>query len=639
MTFPRLRALLAVLAALALAIALPLPASATAVRAVDWTLTEIGVDPAPDTQWQTYDLPLRWTASPGEALRGLALRMRFSLDAVPAGAWAVLLSHASTGGRIIVNGRMVGQIQMADPLTEVRWRRPHLLAIDPSLLVAGENTILLQTAYRGGLHLLAGVDVGPLAEVGRAYDRQYFASSILPWIGGTLAGCFALIFSLLWLRRHDATIALVALASVFWLLRSAYFLIETVPIGAAVWLDLLYYAANGGFAAVMTLVLLRLAGRTTARDSWLPSLYAALGPVLLLVTGGHAAPYLDLFWMPSLIGMAVIGLLYALVSRVRKHDSLQIVVITAMAVTIAAAAYDYGIVQGWLPEATMLALHWAGPLLLVALATPVVDRFVRVLREAEGARSDLESRVREREQMLKRNYERLREGERMQATASERQRIMQDMHDGLGTQLVSSLMLVERGALTQAQIAQVLRESIDDMRLAIDALAQGNSDLLAALGNLRYRMEPRFRAAGIELIWDARGMPEELNINPDAVLPILRIVQESLTNALKHSEARAVSVALQVTQQNDEGPVLQIRVTDNGKGIVGERVGGRGLLNMRSRASKIGGTLTLESVPGTGTRVKLVYNIHEYHTGLTRTQTQLGLNTEAIIERFREGNP
>ena len=631
-----LRALLLILAALA-ALTLSAPASAAAVRSVEWTSTAVGAAPAQEAKWQTYDLPLRWTSRPGESLRAVALRMTAQLDAVPTQAWAVLLSHASTGGRISVNGRMVGEVQTADARTEVRWRRPHLLSIDPSLLVAGENTILIQTAYRGGVHLLAGVEVGPLTEVGRSYNYQHFASSILPWIGGTLAACFALIFALLWMRRRDATIALVTLASLFWVLRSAYFLIETVPAGAGLWLDALFYVANGGFAVVMTLVLLRLASRSSVRAAWIAGLYAALGPLLLLVTDGQATPHLDLLWVPGLIGMVAVGLLYALLSRVRKHESLQIVVITATTVAIAAAIYDYGLAQGWLMDAAMLTLHWAGPLLLLALATPVVDRFVRVLREAEGARNDLESRVREREQMLKRNYERLREGERLQATASERQRIMQDMHDGLGTQLVSSLMLVERGALTQAQVAQVLRESIDDMRLAIDALAQGNSDLLAALGNLRYRMEPRFRAAGIELIWDARQMPEELNINPDAVLPILRIVQESLTNALKHSAARAVSVALQVTQAGDEPPVLQIRVTDNGKGIAGERVGGRGLMNMRSRANKIGGTLTLESVPGTGTRVNLVYSLSEYHTGLTRTSTQMGLNTEAIIERFREG--
>jgi signal transduction histidine kinase len=631
-----LRALLLILAAVAIA-SPPAPAAALSLRSVDWTMTEVGAEPGPKAQWQTYDLPLRWTSRPGEPLRAVTLRMKVQLDAAPTQAWAVLLSHAPTGGRISVNGRMVGELQSSDNGTEVRWRRPHLLAIDPSLLTVGENTIQIQAAYRSGVHVLAGVEIGPLTEVGRDYSRQYFASSILPWIGGTLAACFALIFGLLWLRRRDATIGLVALASVFWVLRSVFFLVETVPVGAALWFDALFYLANGGLAVVMTLVLLRLAGQDSTRAAWIAALYAAIGPVLLLATGGHAAPHLDRFWLPGLIGMMAIGLLYALLSRVRKQESLQIVVVTAMAVAIAAAAYDYSVAQGWLPEATMLSLHWAGPLLLVALATPVVDRFVRVLRDAEGARSDLESRVREREQMLKRNYERLREGERMQASAAERQRIMQDMHDGLGTQLVSSLMLVERGALTQAQVAQVLRESIDDMRLAIDALAQGKSDLLAALGNLRYRMEPRFRAAGIELIWDAREMPEELNINPDAVLPILRIAQETLTNALKHSEARAVSVALQVKQSGDEPPTLQIRITDNGKGITGERVGGRGLMNMRSRAHKIGGTLTLESVPGTGTRVTFVYKLTEYHTGLTRTSTQLGLNTEAIIERFREG--
>jgi len=618
------------------ALVLPAAASALALRAVDWTITEVGADPGPTTPWQTYDLPLRWTSRPGEPLRGVAMRLQLRLDAPPAQPWAVLLSHAPTGGRISVNGRMVGELQSSDARTEVRWRRPHLLAIDPTLLVAGDNTILIQSTYRSGTHVLAGVEIGPLADVGRAYERQYFASSTLPWIGATLAASLALIFGLLWLRRRDTTIGLVALASAFWVLRSAYFLIETVPANAALGLDALFYLANGGLAVVITLVLLRLAGQGGKAAPWLAAMYAALGPLLLAVTGGHAAPYLDRFWLPGLIGMMAIGLLYALLSRVRKHETLQIVVVTAMAIAIAAAAYDYSVAQGWLPEATMLMLHWAGPLLLLALATPVVDRFVHVLRDAEGARTDLESRVREREQMLKRNYERLREGERLQASAAERQRIMQDMHDGLGTQLVSSLMLVERGALTQAQVAQVLRESIDDMRLAIDALAQGKSDLLAALGNLRYRMEPRFRATGIELIWDAREMPEELNINPDAVLPILRIVQESLTNALKHSEARAVSVALQVKQSGDDPPTLHIRITDNGKGIAGERVGGRGLLNMRSRANKIGGTLTLESVPGTGTRVTFVYRLTEYHTGLTRTSTQLGLNTEAIIERFRE---
>jgi nitrate/nitrite-specific signal transduction histidine kinase len=86
----------------------------------------------------------------------------------------------------------------------------------------------------------------------------------------------------------------------------------------------------------------------------------------------------------------------------------------------------------------------------------------------------------------------------------------------------------------------------------------------------------------------------------------------------------------------DDGPWLHVRVTDNGRGISGERVGGRGLLNMRTRAGKIGAQLKLESVPSAGTRVKLTYRLEPYHSGVTRGQTQLGMNTEAIIERFRQ---
>jgi signal transduction histidine kinase len=200
-------------------------------------------------------------------------------------------------------------------------------------------------------------------------------------------------------------------------------------------------------------------------------------------------------------------------------------------------------------------------------------------------------------------------------------------------------MLVERGAVSQQQIVQILRESIDDMRLAIDALAVEDAGLLSALGNLRFRMEPRMRAAGIELMWVARGLPEEIDINPDAVLPILRIVQEALTNALKHSRARQAQVTIAI-QHEGESDWLVVKVADNGRGIVEERASGRGLLNMRNRASRIGANLKLETVPGAGTSVMLRYKVDPNQLGgpTTRAQ-QLSLNTEAVIEKARQLTP
>jgi signal transduction histidine kinase len=621
--------------ALSLLLACAAPARAVAIKSVEWAPTAVGAPPAPDAQWTRFDLPLRWSASEATALQGVALRMKFDLAAPPTDAWAVLLGSAADGGRVSVNGRFIGAIRMPDAHSHVRWRRPHLLAIDPSLLVAGENVLLVQTAYRGGMHVFAGVEIGSLAQMSARHEVQFFLSYTLPWIGATLAAVIALLFGVLWLRRPEPLLALLAVAAALWVVRSSYFLIETMPLALRLWVRLAYYAASGGFAAVMTMALLRLSGRRERRDLWLVLGYAAIGPLLLLVTAQHAAPFIEQLWLPGLIVMAAIGSAYAVLQRSRRREAPPLVLLAAMALTLAAAVHDFLLFRGAPLLGDTPALHWAGPLLLVALATPLVDRFVRILREAETARAELETRVREREQLLKRNFERLRESERLQATAQERQRIMQDMHDGLGSQLLSSLMLVERGAVAQEQVAQILRECIDDMRLAIDALASEDAGLLSALGNLRFRMEPRLRAAGIELAWDARGLPEEVDINPDAVLPILRIVQEALTNALKHSRARAVHVVLSIDHGGDS-QWLNIRVTDNGRGITDQRTGGRGLLNMRNRASRIGAQLKLETVPGAGTMVQLVYRLEPQGATPNTRSSQLSLNTEAIIERAKQ---
>jgi signal transduction histidine kinase len=288
-----------------------------------------------------------------------------------------------------------------------------------------------------------------------------------------------------------------------------------------------------------------------------------------------------------------------------------------------------------LPFASPELLNIATPVLLIALGAALIDRFVRSLADVEKTNTELETRIHEREQLLKRNFDRLRESERLKASAQERQRIMQDMHDGLGSQLLSSLMLVERGALTNEQVAQILRESIDDMRLAIDALAADDSDLLAALGNMRFRMEPRLRAVGMELQWDARNLPEEVDLDPNSVLPVLRIVQEALTNAIKHSRARVVRVTLGVDYDGD-AQWLSIRITDNGRGLAAGLGGGRGMLNMRNRAGRIGAFLKVESVPGAGTMILLRLPL-DLTPGPTTRAKQLSLNTEAVIERMRQG--
>ena len=119
------------------------------------------------------------------------------------------------------------------------------------------------------------------------------------------------------------------------------------------------------------------------------------------------------------------------------------------------------------------------------------------------------------------------------------------------------------------------------------------------------------------------------------MLPVLRIVQEALTNAIKHSRARVVRVTLGVDHDGD-AQWLSIRVTDNGRGLAATgNVTGRGMLNMKNRAGRIAAFLKVESVPGAGTMILLRVPL-DPSPGPTTRAMQLSLDTEAVIEQLRK---
>ena len=97
---------------------------------------------------------------------------------------------------------------------------------------------------------------------------------------------------------------------------------------------------------------------------------------------------------------------------------------------------------------------------------------------AEHANELLEERVAQKSHELGESYERLRASEAARTRAEERARISREMHDGIGGQLMTALRGVERGAFSQERLAELLQESLDDLRLIIDATAADVSTVL-----------------------------------------------------------------------------------------------------------------------------------------------------------------
>jgi signal transduction histidine kinase len=211
--------------------------------------------------------------------------------------------------------------------------------------------------------------------------------------------------------------------------------------------------------------------------------------------------------------------------------------------------------------------------------------------------------VAEKHAELERNYERLNALERERATAAERERLVRDMHDGLGGQLVSTLALVESGRFTAGALATAIREALDDLRLMIDSMDPGEEDIVGLLAQIRSRLEPRLVDRGIRFDWQVSDLPPLPELTPGRALQVLRIVQEAITNVLKHSGASCITVRTGVAA-DVKGRSAYVEIADDGRGLDASRPTGRGIENMRRRAQAAGGCLSLHSGSG-GTTVRL----------------------------------
>lgn len=256
-----------------------------------------------------------------------------------------------------------------------------------------------------------------------------------------------------------------------------------------------------------------------------------------------------------------------------------------------------------------LVLHAGLPLgvIVCILFAAVVVHFGRELNRSmiENMMQRLHAQRLARE--LELGQQRLLDAQHQQSVLRERQRVMQDMHDGLGSALSSSLVMLERGELDVAQAAVVMRECIDDLRLVVDSLEPTAQDLSTLLGMLRYRLQHRIEAAGVQLRWRMADLPQLPWLEPSLALDLLRLIQEAIANALKHAGATELTLAVRPLVARDDGAAIELLVSDNGCGFdpIDSRAAGRGLRTMHSRAQRLQAELAVLSGAGEGTVVRL----------------------------------
>ncbi len=244
--------------------------------------------------------------------------------------------------------------------------------------------------------------------------------------------------------------------------------------------------------------------------------------------------------------------------------------------------------------------------LLACALTCTVLWITQLRRQVEERGAELATQIRGRQQL-----------EQQKSLEQERIRIAQDLHDELGSDIVTISMLAARAQIPSApdekrsECLEQVRGKARDMVGALDEIVWAMNpghDSVGDLMNYVDRYAHRFLGLA-NMTWRFDGVPEEANRPLDSRQRhhLFMVLKEALTNIVRHSGATEVRVHLKL-----EGNELQLIIVDNGRGLVngngapaGESDGfGNGLDNMRSRIEKLTGRFEIASENGHGTTVR-----------------------------------
>jgi signal transduction histidine kinase len=574
--------------------------SVTELKEAEYSLSDVSALPVSGLAWSRATLPHRTARPTSQALTGYWYRLKFDAPNVSEPLW-LLFPKLRSGGTIYLNGLMIGKISEADLQTQRRWFRPFMFVAPPVVLRASGNEILVHFRIREPLTSFGEVLLGPEREIRSMHDRLLFWENTVTEVASILCLIVGALTIVIWLRRRqEALYGMFSVCAMFWGVRTIVFRMPEVAMDHWVAWRFLYYFTTAGFIVCISLFMLRFS--RCLKPSLERSLcaYWLVGCVGFLVIGVPARRAMDAWWTLGFLPVTFYSVFVLFMFARRTRSASAIAMLSAVGFAFALALHDFAVQHGLFGLDEFYSLHLGIPAFLLVMAVVLLERFLKTLALADSMQENLVVRLAERERELLESHERLRKLERQNATAEERQRIMQNLHDGVGSQLITSLMLVKGGNASHADVVHLLQDCIDEMRMALDPLSTQSDDLLPLLGSFRARVTPRFRALGLELVWINENLPDMAQIPAQAGLQVLRILQEALANILKHAKAATVTVTVGM-----EAGSLAISVRDDGVGVGASVAGkGHGVGNMRQRAERIGGTLDI-AANAAGTTISL----------------------------------
>jgi hypothetical protein len=552
-------------------------------------------------------LPYHWDREN----RGLAGQAEFELEfegsSIETEPHGLYIPRIGNRAEIWLNGTLLAVLgNVAERNTSDFQKSPQYIAVPPGMLTAHNVLRVRISADIGRRAGLSTIFAGPASRVYPLYRehsvREVFASLVIV-VFGLLVAALALV---LWLtqtdiqpdgrRARDHLYLTAAAAELSWALRVGDVAIEHPPLAWPAW-GVVVTAAFAGWICCVGLFCHHVAGwhqRPSMRwfRAGLAALFlASIAASAVSLTRGQP------IWLTAWLGAAnLFFICYAafyLVTALRHRNHFQQLVAWAGIANVVIGVRDWLTIRisGSYAESTWI--RYSSVLFGLTLGYIVISRFREARAQARDLMSTLQHRVREREAELAASYSELEKLAREQERARERANIMRDLHDGVGAHISSAIRQLQTGRADQAVVLQTLSESLDQLKLSVDAMNTPPGDIGALLASLRYRLEPRFASSDLDLQWRVDPLEPVHRLDAVGMRHVQYMIFEALSNVLQHAQASTLSIH---ATQNGAGTLL--RVMDDGKGFDAAQPPRKGLRSMRERAAAIGAALSIHSTPG-----------------------------------------
>ncbi len=551
-------------------------------------------DPMKGIRWY---IPRDTVAGTDHSLWG---RVRFDRSAIGDGPLAIYTQDNREQIKVFVNGVDVFRNYAHIDDRVLAWYRPYIIPLSKNALRNGSNEIVIQASSSFSL-AVGRIQIGAQPVL----QRQYAYVNLVRITGPIIANYAMLILGLgalmMWLfRRNDFELLFFAITSVAWMVRDYHFFAEKLPFGTEAFYGIttfsIYFAAAA--SASFCFVFLKIPGRR-----WIIPTMFAFGLFICTIVATFRVSEMLIFLPTFFIAImtSILGIRDLRRSSTPDHWLLSLV----MASLTLSSTHDFGRNEELWAGLGFYIQPYIGFTFTLAFLFSFGRRSLAAFKSQNEVNKLLEAGISEAREELAESEAKRRTLEVDRAIVSERERLMREMHDGIGSNLVTALAIAERQEQPATTI-KTLKRAISDLKITVDSLEPVEGDLIALIGNLRHRMTADLRAAGLASKWEVGDCAPLPWLDATNALHVLRIFQEAISNVISHSGATLMRIGC-VEETRNNIPGIVAFVADNGTGFDGqfEVESGKGLSNMRSRTQTLCGQYSLKTQKGGGTELKV----------------------------------